>query len=114
MTVLGYIPCLAIPGVWLKTQVRDGREYYSYILCYIDAMLVIHADAVPILNRIDMYMKLKVGSVGDPDIYLGDKLRKVAMDNGNSPWGSALLSMSKWHLGIARNISRIISLLTMS
>ena len=80
MTALGYKPCLADPDVWLKTQITDGIEYYLYILCYVENIMVIHADAVPVLNRIDMYMKLKVGSVGDPAIYLGAKLRKVTMD----------------------------------
>ena len=77
MTVLGYTPCLADPDVWLKAQITDSIEYYSYILCYVGDIMVIHADALPVFNRIDMYMKLKVGSVGDPDIYLGAKLGKV-------------------------------------
>ena len=58
MTTLGYKPYLADPDVWLKAQITDGREYYYYILCYVDDIMVIHADAVPILNRIDMQMKL--------------------------------------------------------
>ena len=40
-----------------------------------------------------MYMKLKVGSVDDPDIYLNAKLRKVTMDNGNKAGG---ISPSKY------------------
>ena len=48
--------------------------------------MVIHADAIPILNRIDMYMKLKADLVGDPDLYLDAKLRKVTTENGNKAW----------------------------
>ena len=44
--------------------------------------MVIHHDARPILYLIDKYMKLKESSVGDPDIYLGAKLRKMKMPNG--------------------------------
>ena len=47
MTALGYTPCLANPDIWLKAQITDGIEYYSYILCYVDDIMVIHADAVP-------------------------------------------------------------------
>ena len=93
ITVLGYNPCLDDPNVWLKAQLTDGREYYSYIYCYVDNITVIHADAVPILNRIDMYIELKVDSVGNPGIYLGVKLRKVTTDNDKSAWG---ISHSKY------------------
>ena len=62
--------------------------------------MVVHADAISILNRIDMYMKLKVGSVGDPDIYMGAKLMKVTMDDGNKAWG---VSPSKYVPETVRN-----------
>ena len=43
--------------------------------------MVIHHNARPILDRIDKFMKLKKISVGNPDIYLGAKLKKLQMDN---------------------------------
>jgi hypothetical protein len=73
---LGYTPCLADNDVWLKEEVReDGFAYYSYILIYVDDILVIHHDAMKILKKIDWYFKMKPESMGDPDIYLGCKLR---------------------------------------
>ena len=48
MTALGYKPCLAVPEVWLKAHITDGIEYYSYIVCYVDDIMVVHADAVPV------------------------------------------------------------------
>jgi hypothetical protein len=43
MRALGYVPCLADPDLWIKPQTtKDGFEYYSYILCYVDDILVIH------------------------------------------------------------------------
>ena len=54
MTTLGHKPCLADVHVWYTTQITDGREYYSYILGDVDNIMVIHADAIPILNRIDV------------------------------------------------------------
>ena len=78
MLYLGYKPCLADHDIWLNPEVReDGVEYYSYILCYINDILGVHHNARPDLDRIDQFMKLKEGSVGDPDIYLGIKLKKV-------------------------------------
>ena len=65
---LGYNPCLADPDIWLKAQNQDGIDYYSYILCYVDDIMVINHDAISILDRIDKFMKLKESSVGDPEI----------------------------------------------
>ena len=48
--------------------------------------MVIHHDDRPILDRIDKFMKLKESSVGDPDIYLGAKLKKVQKDNDVWCW----------------------------
>ena len=70
MAALGYKPCLADPDLWLKAHHRDGIDYYSYILCYVDDIMLIHHDVRPILDRIDKLMKLKESSVGDSDTYL--------------------------------------------
>ena len=76
MRHLGYSPCLADPDLWIKPSIRpdDGAEYYSYILCYVDDVLSISHDAEEVLQRLDKYFKLKLGFLGDPDIYLGAKL----------------------------------------
>ena len=68
MAALGYKPCLADPDIWLKAQNQDDIDYYSYILCYVDDIMVIHHDTRPILDRIEKLMKLKESSVGDPYI----------------------------------------------
>ena len=84
MRAMGYKSCKADPDLWLKEETRptDNLRYYSYILCYVDDILVINHDpmshAMSILNRINEYLPLKPNSVGDPDIYLGAKLRNVS------------------------------------
>ena len=36
----------ADPDLWLKPQSRaDGTSYYSYILCYVDDVIVVHENA---------------------------------------------------------------------
>ena len=59
MAALVYKPCLTDPDLWLKSHNQDGIDYYSYILCYVDDIMVIHHDTRPILDRIDKFMKLK-------------------------------------------------------
>ena len=70
MQGLGYEPCLADPDLWLRREVRpdDKFEYYSYILCYVDDITVVHHAASEILERIDKYFTLKPSSIGEPDI----------------------------------------------
>ncbi len=91
---LGYKPYLADPDLWLKATVQaDGSTYYSYILCYVDDILVVHHDPMPVLQRIDKSMTLKPDSVGDPNLYLGAKLKEVQLDNDVHAWS---LSPSKY------------------
>ena len=51
MVSLEYKSCLADPDLLYRVQV-DGcrREYYSYIPCYVDDILVIHYAAMPVLS----------------------------------------------------------------
>ena len=72
----------------MKPEARhdDHYEYYSYILCYVDDILVVHHDTLSILERIDKYFTLKPTSIGDPDIYLGAKLRYMNLPNGVWCW----------------------------
>ena len=83
MRLLGYEPCRADPDLWFKAQVRpnDSFEYYEYVLLYVDDSLAISHDAMAALDRMDKFFMIKKGSIGDPDIYLGSKLRKVQLDN---------------------------------
>ena len=76
MTHLGYQTCLADNDVWFMAQTKpDGTEYYAYVLIYVDDILVIHHDAKMVLGQIDYFFHMKPESMGDPDIYLGCKLR---------------------------------------
>ena len=63
------------------------------ILCYVDDILCIHHDAMTVLKRINKYLPLKPDSVGDPDMYLGAKLRQTELTNGVWAWA---LSPSKY------------------
>ena len=71
----------------VKAEIRpdDNFKYYSYILCYVDDILVVHHDAMSILAQINSYLPLKLSLVGDPDIYLGAKLRwtRLPMEYGH-------------------------------
>jgi hypothetical protein len=105
MRTMGYKPCQADADLWMKAEVRpeDGFEYYSYILIYVDDCLAIHHDGVGVLKQLDYYFKMKPGSIGDPDIYLGAKLRKIKLPNGVEAWG---LSPSKYVQEAISNVQK--------
>ena len=95
MCHLGYNSCLADPDLWYRPDVRkeDSYKYYLYVLVYVDDCLCIHHSAEEELNEIDKFLKMKAGSVGDPDFYLGPKVKPMKMKNGVTAWA---ISPSKY------------------
>ena len=64
MRDLGYESCRADHDLWLKPKTNAaGFEYYSYILCYVDDILVIDEDPKRVLREIDKFLPLKPESV---------------------------------------------------
>ena len=49
---------------------------------YVDDVLCVHHDTMKQILTIGKLFPLKKGSVGDPDICLGAKLRKGTLENG--------------------------------
>ena len=107
MRHLGYESCLADPDLWLKAKTRpeDGFQYYSYVLIYVDDILIISHEAMEDLSNIDYYFKMKPSSIGDPDIYLGSKIRKITMNNGVE---ARLMSPTKYVQEAVRNAERFL------
>jgi hypothetical protein len=58
-------------------------------LVYVNNVLVIHHAAEDVLLCIDKYFKMKPGSIGDPDIYLGATIKKMHLQNGVEAWASS-------------------------
>ncbi len=102
MRQMGYTSCKADPDLWLKavTRPKDNVHYYAYILCYVDDILWIHHDPMSVMSEINVYLPLKPSSVGDPDIYLGTKLKQTQLPNGVMAWG---LSPSKYVVQAGEN-----------
>jgi hypothetical protein len=55
MRQMGYTSCKADPGLWMKAELRpdDNYEYYSYILVYVDDILVVHHDTMSVFAQIN-------------------------------------------------------------
>jgi hypothetical protein len=91
MTHLGFTPCLADPDLWMRPEVHpsDGVSYYAYVLLYVDDVLVVHHNATDVLLCLDKYFKMKPGSIGDPDFYLGATIKQMHLANGVLAWASS-------------------------
>ena len=65
MRSMGYTPCRGDNYLWMKPEIEpDGDEYYSYILCYEDDVLVeLHVEMTTLM-KFDKYFKLKPLSIG--------------------------------------------------
>ncbi len=102
MHQMGYTSCKADPDLWLKvvTRPEDNVRYYAYILCYVDDIMCIHHVPMSVMNETNGYLPLKPSSVGDPDIYLGAKLKQTRLPNGVLAWG---LSPSKHFVQAVKN-----------
>jgi hypothetical protein len=74
--------------------------YFTYILCYVDDILCIHHDPMSVMNEINGYLPLKPSSVGNPDIYLGAKLKQTQLPMWVIAWG---LSPSKYIVQALKN-----------
>ena len=84
---LGFQMCRADNDVWLRpATTAHGKEVYEYVLVYSDDLLVVACDPDRILNHIDQCFKLKDGSVGVPDRYLGANISEYTLDDGTVCW----------------------------
>ena len=56
---------------------NGGKDYYEYILVYVDDLLVLCYSSEPIMDCIEKLYRLKEGSVGSPILYLGASITKT-------------------------------------
>jgi hypothetical protein len=103
MDHLKWKPCLADRELWMKEETRpdDSVKYWAYILIYVDNILCVNHDPGTSLAQIDKYFKMKPGSIMEPTLYLGAKLKKTVMPNGAVAWG---MSSSKYVQAAVQNV----------
>jgi hypothetical protein len=103
MDHLGWKPCIADRDLWMKEETRPdgGVRYWAYILIYVDDILCVHHEPETSLAQIDKYFKMKPGSIMEPTLYLGAKLKKTVLPNGVVAWG---MSSSKYVQSAVQNV----------
>jgi len=72
---MGYLPTYSDPDVWYRPATKNnGFEYYDYILVYVDDILVVSAELMPIMKTIQQAYRLKE-TTAPPTDYLGAKIK---------------------------------------
>ena len=84
MDFLGFKPYKADPDVWMRASKRTvNTDYWKYVLLYVDDCRCISTNPGKIIrDEIWKYFLMKEASIGEPDIYLDGKVRKVELDIG--------------------------------
>ena len=83
---LGYVSSKADPDVWLEGKKIDGTEYYAYVLVYVNDVLHLHHDPDTFMNRLAEVYRIKNGSVGQFNKYLGANIEKLRLDDSSVAW----------------------------
>jgi len=82
---MDFKPTLADPDVWYRAAVTDnGKEYYEYILVYVDDILVLSHAPRAIMETIRKQYRLKEEPVA-PKVYLGASIKPWSIPNEPKP-----------------------------
>jgi hypothetical protein len=82
----GYKSCKADPDVWMKPGTKcDSTKYWSYVLCYVDDILVIDENPKETMKYLQSRYTLKEGSVKEPETYLGATVKKWYIPGSDDP-----------------------------
>ena len=104
MRLLNFEPCKGDQDVWRRPSTKpDGTPYYTYVCLYVDDCICVDVNPRPILtNEIGKHWTLKDSSVAPPDIYLGNKVSKVTLENDVQCWS---FSSSQYVQSAVNNVS---------
>ena len=85
---MGYKTCLADPDLWMSptNRLRDGFEYYEYILIYVENDLTIGNDPTEVLQKTCKNFVLKSGSLSNLNIYISSNIKVVRVENRVVSW----------------------------
>ena len=101
---IGFCSTRADPDVWRRPAKKaNGEEYYEYILCYIDDLLAISADATKVLQGIQAVFKFKDDKIVCPEVYLGAQLDTMTID-GFDGW---TMSSQKYAKAAIDNVEEV-------
>ena len=83
----GFRSTYADPDVWIRPAVKPcGKEYYEYVLCYVDDLIAISTNPRKILEELKgQDIKYKNDEIKPPEMYLGARLKERNLE-GTACW----------------------------
>ena len=108
MECLHFKPCRGDQDLWMRPAVdKNGNEYWEYVCLYTDDALVISVDPEHIIRKqLGKYWTIKEESIVSPNIYLGNKVSHMTMENGAKAWG---LSSSQYVQASVANVEKYLA-----
>jgi hypothetical protein len=92
---MGFKSSVADPGVWLRPASKiDGESYYEYVVMYVDDILGVSANPLPIMQELQDMVKFKNDKIEEPSNYLGARLQKKKI-NGIDCWSISSVNYVK-------------------
>lgn len=87
---MGFDHSLADNDVWFREDLKvDGSLYYSYILVYVDDILIVSESPNKYMDQLSKHYYVKDNSIGPPDLYLGTRYKRVKDRFGKTTWSSS-------------------------
>ena len=87
---MGFDFSLADNNFWMKEDIKpDGTRYYSYILVYIDDILIISHDPTKYMAQLHNEYCVKPDSIGVPKLCLGSEIKQFRDHSGNLAWATS-------------------------
>ena len=84
---MGFKSTLADPYVWLKPVVAsDSFNYYTYILVYVDDILIIDKYPRKYMSNLKDKYTIKPVRISKPEVYLGGDIGEVYYPGGSYAW----------------------------
>ena len=84
---LGFVSSLADPDLWYKPATKpNGEKYYSYLLVYVDDILVIDINPSKYMAMLQEAYTVRKETIEEPKKYLGADISKVFFSDGSHAW----------------------------
>ena len=87
---MGFDFSMADNDFWMRKDTKpDGTLYYSYILVYVDDILIVSHNPMRYMEQLKSSYCVKPESIGVPKLYLGSEIKQVRDRSGNPSWATS-------------------------
>ena len=90
-----------------ETNPQTDKEYYAYVLVYVDDLLHLHHDPEIFTKELKCVYRLKYGSIGPTTRYLGTIVEKVQLQDGSIAWSK---KSEEYCCAAIENVEKILEL----